>query len=193
MATTRGKITGVEQNVETGWFTILTDSGEAKKMQTKMEQKAREAAVFAKSGELLDIDYSAKDSSNTNPHTGQPYRNIYYERAVPVSSNGGSADVDDGIVRTQTPSRPTDKGDAWRIALSVGAKLAVETVNGAGLSDSSFPGQAQVALAWANFVYSTPPPSETAPQSSHGAYSEPPPPHGDEDIPFMATLGPFGL
>lgn len=195
MAQVTARIVGVEQNVETGWFTILTDDGQVKKLQTKMDQKAREAASFKRSGELVEIEYSAKDSTNTNPHTGQPYRNIYYEKAVAASgaTNGASAAHDDGIDKVQPQGRTTNPKDAWRMALSTGSYHAVATLPLMPADQRDFDTQKQIAEAWALWIYRTPPPSDegtpaSVASSGHGAYTndsfDSPPPPSDDDIPF---------
>lgn len=201
MATIQAKILKVEHDVGTGWYTILTDDDSVKKMTTKMEQKAREAAALRQSGELLEITFSQKEGTNTNPHTGKPYVNTYYERAevARVSTNGASAD-DSGIDTVGAPEQQ-DAGSggrswnedplrAWRISLAAGAKLAVATLPLMPVEQRDFDTQKRIAMAWGVWLFTTPPPSSETPTptpaSSHGAYSEPvaAAAHPDDDIPF---------
>src|SRR5215471_12283675 len=208
MATIEARITKVEHDVGTGWYSILTDHGEVKKLQTKMIAKAEEAAGLK--GEVALIEYSAKDSQNTNPHTGKPYRNIYYERArTAPSGNGASGGIDtvggetaSGIEQApERPLRKMDPSEAWRICLGTGAKLALMTLPMMPTEQRTFEVQKQIALAWAMWIFSTPlegasaydgGPGTNTSGRSPGAYSEPEPgggheqapPPSDEDIPF---------
>ena len=43
MATVKARITKVEHDVGTGWYTISTDHESVKRLTTKMEQKAKES------------------------------------------------------------------------------------------------------------------------------------------------------
>jgi hypothetical protein len=201
MATIEARITKVEHDVGTGWFTIATDHGTVKKLTTKMEQKAREAAALRTAGDVALIEYSPKQRHDES--TGRTYNNNYYERAkkADTHSANGSGGIDTvggspGI--EQTSGRKTDPAEAWRIALSVGAKLAVDTLPMMPVEQRDFETQKRIALAWAIWIYQTPPEQSradafaSAPSAGGpGAYSEPdgsgwdaPPPHDDMDIPF---------
>ena len=45
MATIEARITKVEHDLASGWYSISTDHSSVKKLTTKMEQKAAEAAA----------------------------------------------------------------------------------------------------------------------------------------------------
>ena len=197
MATIEARITKVEHDVGTGWYTILTDHESVKRLTTKMEQKAREAASLRQAGDLALIEYSPKQRHDES--SGRTYNNNYYERAktAPASSANGAGGID-----TVAPTgRKMDPVESWRIACSVGAKLAVATLPLMPVEQRDFETQKKIALAWAVWVYRTPPPGEddgmgfgntpsAGSRGGPGAYDEPgagydsPPPPGDDDIPF---------
>lgn len=157
MASVEARITGVEQDASTGWYRITTDDERVRRLDTKVAEKAREAAELKKSGDLARIEFSEKQG-NTNPHTGQPYLNRYYERAGSIETPR-EADDDDGITIVK-PTRPaTDPAEAWRICLAASAKLALDTyppeVRG---EPGAFEVQKKIAVAWARFLYFSRPP-----------------------------------
>jgi hypothetical protein len=177
--TIEATIDKVEQDIDTGWFTVVTDQG---KFSTKIREKADEAVGLRGSRVLLRYSEQVKTKD------GRTYRNRYYEDASEVpSANGGF---------TETSSRKTPKEDAWRMSLSVGAKCAVDTLPLMPSEQRTFDTQKQVALAWAKFLFFTPMPEMPTAQLRvveptrepvvYGAYTEPeaPPPHGDDDIPY---------
>lgn len=211
MAEIEARITKVEHDVGTGWYSILTDHGTVKKLTTKMEQKAQEAASLRQAGDVARIEYSPKQRHDES--TGRTYNNNYYEhaRVAPPSANGGgNGGIDSvggnayspgsAVVGIDTaPTSRRDPMESWRIALSVGAKLAVATLPLMPTEQRDFETQKKIALAWAAWVHKTPMPSEepaanyggfAADRSSGpGAYDEPgnyaaAPPPGDDDIPF---------
>lgn len=190
MATIQARITKVEHDVGTGWYSILTDDDSVKKLTTKMEQKAKQAAALKQTGELLEIKYSEKEGTNTNPHTGKPYVNSYYESAEVATPSTNGASADDGIDVVQPTGRKLDPSESWRIALSVGAKLAVATLPLMPAEQRDFDTQRKIALAWAMWVYATPPPTggfattfASAPEDPNFGFDSPPP-HTDDEIPF---------
>jgi hypothetical protein len=209
MATIEARITRVEHDVTTGWYTISTDHATVKKLTTKMEQKAQEAAGLRQAGDVAQIEYSPKQRHDEA--TGRTYNNNYYERAKtapPQSMNGGGSGGIDSVGGTSAvagidaaPTSRRDPLESWRIALSVGAKLAVATLPMMPTEQRDFETQKKIALAWASWVYTTPPSASDEPASAGGfaaersggpgAYDEPTsyaaaPPPGDEDdgIPF---------
>jgi hypothetical protein len=207
MATIEARITKVEHDVGTGWYTITTDHASVKRLTTKMEPKAREAAALRQADEVALIEYSAKTRHDES--SGRTYNNNYYERAKtapPPSANGssgidsvGGGDTASGIDIASPAASRRDPAEPWRIALSVGAKLAVATLPLMPVEQRTFEVQKQIALAWAQWVFQTPPPGTPAADDGMGfgtmtssgrpgAYSDPdfdaPPPPGDDDIPF---------
>lgn len=204
MATIEARITKVEHDVGTGWYTIHTDSEQVRKLTTKMDQKATEAAALRQSGEVALIEYSPKERHDES--SGRTYKNNYYERArtAPPSSNGGQGTGIEtvgttavaGIDAVTTPGRKMDPAEAWRICLATGAKLALMTLPLMPTEQRTFEIQKQIALAWAMWIFETPRDDGMAfgvapasGRSGPGAYDEPvgydaAPPHSDDDIPF---------
>ena len=206
MATIEARITKVEHDVGTGWYTITTDHGSVKRLQTKMDPKAREAAALRQSGEVALIRYSHKQRHDES--SGRTYNNYYYEQAAtsPPGSNGASGiDGIDTIASQQQAGggsggyRKTDPGDAWRMAKSTGAKLAVETLPLMPTEQRDFETQKRIASAWAAWIFQEDGPALPADvgfgsrtSGAPGAYAEPEPgersyelpPPSDDDIPF---------
>ena len=200
MPSTQARIKRVFREEGSDWYRIELEGSDIKRLDTKNREAAAEAARLKESGELALIDFTERESKNTNPHTNRPYIDRYYEKAGPISNGRGES----GIETVSQTSRKTDPGDAWRITLAAAAKLAIATVG--ALPEAArtekvvldFELQQRIALAWAKFLYfSTPPdPSKTnlgdggyveraraAQETSRGAYDEPPPPT-DDDIPY---------
>lgn len=204
MATIEARVTAVEQEVGNDWIRIRTDHPQVKRLDTKDKDRAQQAVSARAAGEIVLINYTSRDSRNTNPHTGKPYVDYYFDGILaggPSRSNGHSASdgIDQVQPQAQGTGRKTDPEDAWRMTLAKSAELAVRTLP--LLDDQSPEGQWRLTLWWANRIYTTPPPSEGQVQPTHepgfattaspGAYSEPnpndydqPPPRGDDDIPF---------
>lgn len=191
MPTIEAHITKVEHDVDTGWYRILTDDDQVKRLDTKIAEKAKEAAEIKRSGLLAQIDYSQVEG-RLNERTGKPYVNRRYERAGSLGEK--PQPEDDGIDEVKPTSRKTDPGDAWRMCLNKGGELAVNTIP--HLEQRSFEAQKLVAYAWAEFFYTTPPPpsavmptphspfSYTPAGSGNGAPPDGPPEYTDDDIPF---------
>lgn len=201
MATIEARITKVEHDVGTGWYTIHTDSEQVRKLTTKMDQKAQEAAGLRQSGEVALIEYSPKERHDDS--SGRTYKNNYYERArtaPPQSTNGGgygdssyssgietvggeqpAATAVAGIDAVTPTGRKMDPAEAWRICLATGAKLALMTLPLMPTEQRTFDVQKQIALAWAMWIYSTPHGGAsafdgigaTASGTGPGAYDEP--------------------
>jgi hypothetical protein len=194
--TTEAHITKVEHDIGTGWYRISTD-GDPSRMDTKIREKAEEAAEFKKSGTLAYIEYSE------NPRTvdGRTYRNARYERAEPADSNGSSGGIEQ-VQETPRGGSSEDPQRAWRICLQTGAKVAIQTLPHLAPEQRTFENQKQIAYAWALFfmdtkqgdAHATPPSTPaTVQQSARGVGWEPtgdpgreyePPPPTDDDIPF---------
>src|SRR5215471_6072352 len=112
MPTIEAHITAVQKDESTGWYRITTDHGEIKRLDTKLEPKARQAAELKRAGSLASIQFTS------NPRTledGRVFQNYYLDNAE-IAKNG-SAQQDDGIERVVT-SRATAPADAWRITLA---------------------------------------------------------------------------
>ena len=196
MATIEARITRVEHDPTSGWYTIHLDNPDIAKVTTKLEQKAREAASLKQSGDVALIEYSHK--TRPNPHGGV-YNNYYYERAathVPEAQDDGDLGIETiATPQSSTGRAPTPPEDAWRMAKSTGAKLAVHTLPLMPVDQRTFDVQKQIAIAWASWIDETPKPSSSTSSGNRGpglgsdGYGEPPdfdrpPAHTDDDIPF---------
>lgn len=156
MPSVEAHITKVEKDAQYDWFRIHTDDGRVKRLDTKIEEKAREAMSLMESGSLALIDYTEKQGRE-NPHApGTYFMDRYYEKA------GSLAEKQSEIPVVTETRRPDDPGTAWRIALSVGAKLAVETMPMMPTEQRTFEAQKRIAHAWAEWLISTPSPSQEA-------------------------------
>lgn len=178
MATIEARITKVEHDVGTGWFTILTDHETVKKLTTKMEPKAKEAADLRRGGDLAEIEYSHKQRTDTT--TGRVYNNHYYENARAASNGASNGGIDgiDVVAQPQTAiSRKLDPAESWRICLGAGAKLAVATMPLMQEHQRDFETQKRIAVAWALWIYGTPMPGAEATATSDLDGT-------DDDIPF---------
>ena len=182
-------VTKVSKDEGTGWFTIETD-GEPKKLTTKNERPAKDAAALRRDGALAVLTYTPKDR-----HDGdRVYHNFYLDKAEAAKNGSG----DDGIevVRAEGTSRKTDPRDAWRMCLNKGGELAVRTLPLMPTEERDFDTQKRIATAWARFFYFTPTPSPdevafAAEPSGPGAYDEPGASYEDpEDIPFLCLAAP---
>jgi hypothetical protein len=201
MATIEARVTKVEQEIGNDWIRVHTDHPQVKRLDTKDNDRAQQAVAARNAGEIVLINYTQRDSRNTNPHTGRPYVDYYFDGILAGGPRSNGHSAPDGIERVQPQAqgsgRKTDPEDAWRMTLAKSAELAVRTLP--LLDDQSPESQWRLTLWWANRIYTTPPPSEGQVQPAHdpgfattaspGAYSEPdpyeqPPPRGDDDIPF---------
>lgn len=199
-------ITKVEQD-QNGWYRIHTDDPQVKRLDTKLEPKAREAQGLMKENALARIEFSVRENTKINPSSGQPYPpNHYYESA------GSLGEKPDEIPTVQTTRATTAPGEAWRICLAAGGKLAVATLPMMPVQQRSFEVQKQIATAWAEFFFFSEAPerprlnggnpsavfqtsTDTAAAGNPGAYDEPlgvPAPVADGDIPFDRTVDGLG-
>ena len=190
MPTITAKITDVQLDANTGWYRISTSDTNIKRLDTKRRDKAEQAFALLNEGVLAELEYTERPG-NINPHTGNPFLNRYYENGLPAQAAAPPSDIP---VMAQT-SRKTDPEDAWRICLAAGGKLAVATLP--LMEQRSFEAQKQVAYAWAEYFYFTPPPQAFgnspagltpspvfagADGNDYADYGTPAP--GDDDIPF---------
>jgi hypothetical protein len=211
MAGTEGrveaKVTAVQHEEGSEFRTILLDHPQIKKLTTKFAEGINEAVEAKRSGTPWRITYSEVPSTNINPRTNQPYApRRYWLKGEPIDGATAQASHDDEEVPAF--NRRTNPVDAWRIALSTGAHLAVETLPMMPTTQRDFRTQNEIAVAWAEFIYFTAPPERptfvgngssfptptpTRTTGSRGAYDEPdrpaatddgPPPHDDSDLPF---------
>lgn len=213
MATIEARVTAVEQEFGNDWIRIRTDHPQVKRLDTKDGDRAQQAVAARNSGDAVLINYTQRPSRNVNPHTNQPYQDYYFDGILAggggaARTNGGTPQgievVQPGQSPAQTTGRRTDPEDAWRMTLAKSAELAVRTLP--LLDDQSPESQWRLTLWWANRIFTTPPPSAGQMQPTHepgfattpsgpsgprpSAYSEPPnlydppPPRGDDDIPF---------
>jgi len=188
MPTIEARITGVQKDEGTGWYRIATDHDKVKRLDTKHEPKAREALALKKSGDPAVIEYTPNPRYDET--TGRTYQNNYYERAVAQSSNGGGSDE---IPVTPAVSRRTNPGDAWRISLAAGAKLAVATLPLLPADQRDLESQFRLAQWWGRKLFFTPQPENeggfgnTASGISDfdgGEHDLDSYNYGDDDIPF---------
>jgi len=191
MAVLEANVTKVSKDEGTGWYTIETD-GEPKRLTTRNEVPAKEAAALRRDGVRARLTYTEKEG-NENPRTGQPYINRYLDKAEAATANGASADDGIEVVRAEATSRKTDPRDAWRMCLNKGGELAVRTLPLMASEERDFDTQKRIATAWARFFYFSPAPSPdevafaSEPASrGPGAYDDPS--YGqaiqDDDIPY---------
>jgi hypothetical protein len=164
------RITKVEQDPETGWARVHTDDERIKTLDTKRPDLIAEAGQLRVAGVPCRIEFSEKDSRNVNPHSGKPYTNRYYEGAVAL----GEKPEPQGIDMVTPTGRKTDPGDAWRICLAAGGKLAVATLPMMPTSQRSFEVQKQIALAWAEFFYFTAAPERPSLNGNPGSHFQAP-------------------
>jgi hypothetical protein len=175
-------ITKVEHDISSGWYRISTD-GDPNRMDTKIREKAEEAAKLKTSGALAYIEYSE------NPRTvdGRTYRNARYERAAEANGTASSGGIETVTEQPQTQRR-RDPETEWRIMLQTGAKLAVSTLPHLAPDQRSFESQKQIAVAWAEFFVHARPGAapqrglDWEPSDDPGPDDRPSP--RDEDIPF---------
>lgn len=179
MPTVEAHVVGVQHNVDTGWYRIETD-GDPKHMDTKIKEKAEDAAQLKRSGALGLLEYSE------HPRTvdGRTYRNARLERAgeaEPASANGGG-------IETVSSSSGGDSGgyqrrkhpeERWQIALQGGMHAAVATIPHLPVEQRSFEHQKQIALAWADFLI-----TEMQMLDEDPGRDPEIPSRGDDDIPF---------
>ena len=188
MATIEARIMGVTRKKEgSPWFTIKTDHDRIKTLETKYRERAEEAFTLQKSGEVAIIEFSS--NPRTDESSGRTYENNYFERAkTKVEEPQQTLDE----IPTETPVRSaTNPGDAWRISLAAGAKLAVATLPLLDEDQRDFSSQQELAYAWGTFLYTTPfgsqvPVGVGAPGNGASAteFNDFGPPPGDDDIPF---------
>jgi hypothetical protein len=190
MAVLEANITKVEKDESTGWYTIRTDDSEIKRLATKQEKPAREAAALRRDNVRAALTYTQRDKPRED---GGVFKNYYLDKAEPAASSNGAADDGIEVVRG-APSRKTDPDDAWRMCLNKGGELAVGTMPLMPIEQRDFDTQKRLATAWARFFFFTPLPAEEVPAAAApasrgpGAYDDPanfdPPPSPDDDIPF---------
>jgi len=141
-------ITKIELDQATGWYRIYTD-GRPERVETKRKDLADEAEQVMLSRSLARISYTEREG-NINPASGKPFMNRYFDGATTL---GDPPARQGGIEVVQQTGRKTDPGDAWRICLAAGGKLAVATLPMMPVKERSFEVQKQIALAWAEFFF----------------------------------------
>jgi hypothetical protein len=194
MATIEATITKITQEIGSEWIEVQTDHPTVKKLTTKKEQVAREAAALRNDGVVALLTYTQRDRTVGD----RTYKNYYLDAAAKAQTNGSIP----GIDVVQPTGRKTDPEDAWRMSLAKGAELALRTLPLMPAEARDFDTQKTIAYAWARFITETPPPSADVgaaaefasaaagrSSSAPGTYDEPgsydgPPPPSDDDIPF---------
>jgi hypothetical protein len=183
----RATIERVEQDGD--WFSIFTNDGTIKKLTTKREDLAGQAATLRLKGVPARIKFTPNKKTLAD---GRVFNNYYFEGAEEAPTSNGSGAVA-GIDKIEPSGRKTDPEDAWRMSLAAGAKLAVATMPLMPVESRDFETQKRIALAWADFIVNTPKgetsfarefaggpgyrddPTQGAPDNYH---------HRDDDIPF---------
>jgi len=188
---------------------IMVEGKEVRELQTKYEERAIEARSLRDQGRPVFIQV---EHQTRQRESGGVWDNYYYagigngSQAAPSQPQASSSGWDDPAPKQQrrsSGSRSQDSGprrkapeEEWQIALSVGAKLAVDTLPLMEVAKRDFGTQREICLAWANVIFTTPMPSgdntpppsyeqqPTGPTSTApGAYDEPDGPSPD-DIPY---------
>jgi len=150
---TPGRITDVKRK-DTGWFNIRF-SGEPSLFQTKREDLAGEAARFQRADKLGRVSHTTRHKELDD---GRTFDDHYFEGIVE------EVELDEPIQieREESWGRRTPLPDAWRMALSTGAKLAVDTMPLMREDQpKDFETQKTIAYAWAYWIFTTPRPSGT--------------------------------
>jgi len=152
METVDATIEKVEQTGD--WFSVFTNDPTVKKLTTMREDLAGQAASFRLKGIRGRIKFTPKQRQAAD---GRVWQNYYFEgvEELPAEAASNGSGID-GIDRPAPTTRKTDPEDAWRMALSVGAKLAVETMPLMPPDARDFGTQKRIALAWADFIVGTP-------------------------------------
>lgn len=181
MPTIEARITQVVRDGD--WIRITTDhptiGTEQNPLSTKRQEKGSEAFALSKSGERVVIQYNSRPKTLAD---GRTFQNYYYESAM-TATNGGSAglgEIPEAAPRSSGGGSSPDPNKDWRIALQVGAKLALLTMPMMAEHEQTFEVQTEIALAWGHWLYmkglTLPEPDSSfgvTPASGRGAYSEP--------------------
>jgi hypothetical protein len=163
------KVTRDERGGRT-WFAGEIDPAKIDgKTVTKVETMKEELAALMMRlrdvGEPVLIEVTHKQREGQN---GKIWDNFYLE--------GARAKPEEKPTFDEAPQRGgKSPDDAWRIALSVGAKLAVETLPYLPETERDPESQWGIAMFWASRIHTTPPPDPAESWALPGA---------DEDIPF---------
>jgi hypothetical protein len=166
MAEHQGHITNVyekqsREHQPTGFYVIETDPPLKPPIETKIKEKAQEARGFMESKALVLIDYT--ESQGNQKQDGSYFLNRYYEKAGSLAApSNGASEIPLGPVPPSTRGYDDDPAKVWRIALSVGAKLAVDTMPMMPTEQRTFEAQKRIAYAWAEWLISTQSPSQEA-------------------------------
>src|SRR5215471_2249630 len=154
MPTIEARITGVKRKPTPGWFRIETDHASVTNLDTNDEAKAKEAHALMEGNEVSVIDYTSKPKTLED---GRTFPNNYYNKALVKAAAPEQQAIEFPAMETSGE----DPGKAWRIALQVGAKLAVASIphlekNG---FDTGLAAQQEVAHAWGTWLFFTPIPT----------------------------------
>ena len=201
MPLARARIDRVEGPNDNGWYRIHCSEGPHDSYDTKDLNRAKEAAALR--GRFAEIDFSENPVTKFNEKLGRSvtYPNRYYEHAIdsarqdsfggggidPVGGANGSTAIDTPKGEERGYGWKTNPDDAWRMALSTGAKMAIETLPMLPEGQRSFEHQQKIALAWARFIFFTAPPTTSEIMNQvEDSFREPAFASGpaDDDIPF---------
>jgi len=153
-------VTNVTKN-DYGWYKIETD-GKPRTVDTKRDELAGEAARFQRSGKLARISATPRPPKTLeNGFTVQDhwFEGIVEEVEEPLDDILSTIPSE---ARNETSfNRRTNPYDAWRMALSTGAKLAVDTLPLLQPASQTPEAQQKLALWWATWIFTTQMPSGT--------------------------------
>ncbi|HSV08558.1 MAG TPA: hypothetical protein VLI07_18725 [Candidatus Binatus sp.] len=189
------------------WYRIFTDNDDVERLDTKDEDKAREAAGLKGKGPSLIVF-----NQRTRPKRDGKgvWEDNYYDHAEPYVERQQKLPLDDGIERGgddgKTMSR-THPETAWRISLGTGVKVAMLLLPNVAEEQRTIERVKGLAREVAEFLFFEPVPDypstplattpgfraprmrgfgerdwtpDPGPDPSHPGY-------GDDDIPFDAT------
>jgi hypothetical protein len=145
---------------ENGWFRIEIDHPMiTKPASTKQAERAEEAKQLYQSGAVGHIAITKKIGPKVNPNNNQPYVDFYWEHGEPIET---PPDENEPAAHGFSAGErgygwKTDPDDAWRMALTSGSERAVQTLPHMPETQRDFETQKRIAIAWAKFIYFTPP------------------------------------
>jgi len=180
-------IRDVQQSERGGktWYTAKIDptpvsiNGTMKTVQEVTSQQhelGEQMRRYRDSGERVAAEVVYKERQGRD----RIFENWYFEGARAIGPGSGPPPAAPRNANGYDQPKPAKDDQAWRIALSVGAKLALETLPLLPPEERRDPeAQWQIALFWASRIYNTPAPAEPTPPAatvaSPAGYGDPGP------------------